>query len=235
MVNIPVRKLDALLFDKDGTLFDFQSTWGAWAQVLIDRLAGTDPARRAALALALAFDPATRRFLPHSPVIAGTGREAAECVARGLGGGDIADLEALMTRLAADAPLAPPVPLAPLLRGLRAQGLILGVITNDSETATHAQLSAAGVAAQFHFIAGYDSGFGAKPDPGPLLAFARRHGLAPARVAMVGDSAHDLIAGRAAGMRTVAVLTGVAGAAELAPLADAVLADIGALPGWLAQ
>ena len=35
---------------------------------------------------------------------------------------------------------------------------------------------------------------------------------------MVGDSTHDLRAGRAAGMRTVAVLTGLAGADELAPL-----------------
>jgi len=66
------------------------------------------------------------------------------------------------------------------------------------------------------------------------LAFTRALGLDPARVAMVGDSRHDLVAGRAAGMRTVGVLTGLAGSADLAPLADVVLADIGALPGWLA-
>jgi phosphoglycolate phosphatase len=50
---------------------------------------------------------------------------------------------------------------------------------------------------------------------------------------MVGDSRHDLIAGRAAGMPVVAVLTGVAGADELAPVADAVLPDIGHLPDWI--
>ena len=44
----------------------------------------------------------------------------------------------------------------------------------------------------------------------------------------------DLVAGRAAGMVTVAVLTGLAPVDDLAPLADAVLPDIGALPGWLA-
>ncbi len=65
------------------------------------------------------------------------------------------------------------------------------------------------------------------------LAFARALGLDPARVAMVGDSRHDLDAGRAAGMRVVAVLTGIAGREELEPHADVVLADIGALPGWL--
>jgi phosphoglycolate phosphatase len=50
---------------------------------------------------------------------------------------------------------------------------------------------------------------------------------------MVGDSLHDLRAARAAGMRAVAVLTGPARAADLAPWADAVLPDIGALAGWL--
>ena len=50
---------------------------------------------------------------------------------------------------------------------------------------------------------------------------------------MVGDSRHDLEAGRAAGMRPVAVLTGIARAADLAPHAEVVLPDIGALPAWL--
>ena len=49
----------------------------------------------------------------------------------------------------------------------------------------------------------------------------------------MGASGQELVAVRAAGMKTVAVLTGMAGPAELAPLADAVLPDIGALPGWL--
>ncbi|MGR3462852.1 MAG: HAD family hydrolase, partial [Roseovarius sp.] len=50
---------------------------------------------------------------------------------------------------------------------------------------------------------------------------------------MVGDSTHDLIAGRAAGMACVGVLPGTATQADLAPFADAVLPDIGHLPGWL--
>jgi phosphoglycolate phosphatase len=50
---------------------------------------------------------------------------------------------------------------------------------------------------------------------------------------MVGDSTHDLHAGRAAGMRTIAVLTGTAVTADLAPYADVVLANIGEIPAWL--
>ena len=52
---------------------------------------------------------------------------------------------------------------------------------------------------------------------------------------MVGDSTHDLIAGRRAAMRCVGVLTGLADTEDLLPHADAVLENIGALPSWLAQ
>ena len=87
---------------------------------------------------------------------------------------------------------------------------------------------------RFDFIAGSDSGFGGKPAPGQLLAFCDATGLAPDTCVMVGDSTHDLDAGRAAGMRCVAVLTGVATRTDLAPFADAVLTSVADLPAWLA-
>lgn len=235
MVNIPVRKVDALLFDKDGTLFDFHATWSVWATDLIDRLSQGDPGRAAALAEVMDFDLTAGRFRPTSVIIAGTNREAAECVGRVLTDRDTAELEQLLTILSAEAPVSPPVPLAPLLDGLMAGGLVLGVMTNDSEFAARAQLRTAGVERHFASVAGFDSGHGAKPAPDPLLAFARQTGCDPARVAMIGDSTHDLFAGRAAGMQTLAVLTGPASAEDLAPHADAVLAHIGEIPDWLSD
>lgn len=226
-------KLDGILFDKDGTLFDFRATWDTWAGDLILDLAQGDATLAGDIAYHMAFDLELGQFLPHSPVIAGTGREAAECVARAMPDVAIDTLEARMNASAAQAPLAPAVPLSPLLQDLAARGLALGVMTNDSAQGAQAHLSAAGVADLFDFIAGFDSGFGAKPDAAPLLAFCERMSVAPARVAMVGDSAHDLIAGRAAGMVTIGVLTGIAQAEDLAPLADVVLPNIGALPEWL--
>lgn len=44
-----------------------------------------------------------------------------------------------------------------------------------------------------------------KPKPGMLLAAAREHGLDLARSFMVGDNLKDMLAGRAAGVRTVLV------------------------------
>lgn len=225
--------IEGILFDKDGTLFDFRATWDVWAADLIADLSAGDAGVAGRIADAIAFDMAASRFLPHSPVIAGTNREAAECVATALPGRPVDELEIVLMERAAMAPLAPAVPLPPFLDGLAGRGLTLGVMTNDSERAARAHLAHAGIEDKLDFIAGFDSGFGAKPAPDPLLAFARQAGLAPERVVMVGDSTHDLLAGRRAGMRTLGVLTGVAGAGELAPLADMVLPDIGHIPAWL--
>ncbi len=227
-------RADGIIFDKDGTLFDFRATWNVWAADTIATLSAGDAALAAALARALHFDLDRASFRPSSPVIAGTLAEVTDLIAPLLPDRDPAALEAWLDDTAQGAPLAPAVPLDPFLTGLRAAGLRLGVMTNDSEAGAQAHLRSAGVTHLFDFIAGFDSGWGAKPDPAPLLAFATATALAPARVVMVGDSTHDLIAGRRAGMQTVAVLTGMATLDDLSLHADAVLPDIGHLPAWLA-
>lgn len=233
MMNGAARKVDGILFDKDGTLFDFHATWSVWAADTIRELACGEALVMARIAEAIDYDLEASAFRPTSPVIAGTNREAAECVSSALPGRSTDEIEHFLMVTSASAPLTPAVPLAPYLADLAARGLALGVITNDSEYGARSHLESAGVAAQFDFIAGFDSGHGAKPAPGPLLAFAKAMGLAPERCVMVGDSTHDLMAGRRAGMQTLGVLTGMAGEAELAPLADMVFPDIGHIPGWL--
>ena len=105
--------------------------------------------------------------------------------------------------------------------------------TNDGEDPVTRQLHATGIHHHFDFVAGYDSGHGAKPDPGMLLAFATHIGTTPDRIVMVGDSTHDLEAAMRAGMTRVGVLTGIATRTDLEPHADVVLADISDLPDWL--
>ena len=228
-----MANLRAILFDKDGTLFDFMATWGRWTGALLDDLAGGDPARTAALALALGYEPVQGSFAPDSPVIAHTPMEIAEALLPHLPGASPMALVARMNALSARAHLVEAAPLRPLLSGLREDGFRIGLVTNDAEEPARAHLDQSGVAEFFDFVAGSDSGHGAKPAPGPLLAFARAMRLRPEEVLMVGDSRHDLVAGREAGMRTAGVLTGLASAADLAPMADVVLPDIGHLPRWL--
>lgn len=229
-----MTEIEAIIFDKDGTLFDFEATWGVWARELATELAGGDAARLAVLAQALGYDLAAGRFERHSPVIAGTVAEVAQLLLPHLPGREFSALVAELDAAACRAPQMPAVDLPRCLGGLRGAGLRLGVATNDSEASARLQLDRAGVTGLFDFVAGYDSGFGAKPGPGPLLAFAAAVGVAPARVAMVGDSLHDMAAARAAGMLAVAVLTGPAPREALEGAADCVLATIDGLGPWLA-
>ncbi|MEM9010207.1 MAG: HAD family hydrolase [Pseudomonadota bacterium] len=230
------RAIRGVLFDKDGTLFDFHATWDGWCAQLIADLAGGDTALTARLAEALAFDRAAATLRPESPVIAGTPVEVVDHLLPLLPllpGWEARALVEHIVESSLSAPLSAAVPLDALMARLRAAELILGVATNDAEAAARAQLDAAGIEDAMSFVAGSDSGHGAKPDPGMLHAFCHSAGLAPAAVAMVGDSTHDLLAGAAAGMCCVGVLTGAAAAEVLSPHADVVLPDIGHLPAWL--
>lgn len=223
----------ALVFDKDGTLFDFHATWGAWSAGFIENLAGDDPVRRDVLADAMGYDLVAGTFHRWSPVIAETVDVLVAIIHAALPDMDEADLRARVLETSSHAPQVEATALVPLLGRLRAEGYTLGLATNDGEAPARAHLERAGIAGAFEFIAGYDSGHGGKPGPGMLRAFCAATGSEPARTVMIGDSTHDLVAGRAAGMTTVGVLTGLAAAEDLAPHADAVLADIAALPGWL--
>ena len=223
-------QLQGFLFDKDGTLFDYGIAWNAWAVDVLRQLGGDDRAVMGRLADAIAFDLDQQRFLPTSPVIAGTNQEATELLAAQLPHLPYDHIDDILTQAAFRAPQSEVVPLVGLMATLRAAGIKTGVVTNDTEQGAHVHLSQVGAVDSFDFIAGFDSGFGAKPAPGPLLAFAKHVGLDPTRVAMVGDSLHDLIAGRRAGMYCIGVLTGMATPDDLSGHADLILDHIGEIP-----
>ena len=224
--------LDAVIFDKDGTLFDFRASWGAWTQSVLAEFA-PDAAGARRLGAVLGYDPDTRAFTRTSPVIAMTTPEIAAILHQHLTGITLAALNDRLNALSVAAPMLPAVPLRAVLSALKARGMRLGLATNDTEYPARVHLERAGVLDLFDYVVGCDSGWGGKPAPGQLLEFLRRFDLTPSRVAMVGDSLHDLDAGRAAGMHAVAVLTGIATADELAAHADVVLDNIGGLGAWI--
>ncbi|WP_373635277.1 HAD family hydrolase [Yoonia sp. SS1-5] len=222
-----------MIFDKDGTLFDFDATWAAWTKAMLQRELDGDADRIAAMADAMGFDLGSERFRNGSPVVAGTAGEIADIMLEFLPDADRDQLLHRMNTLAGDVAQVAAAPLRPLLADLRSRGLRLGVATNDAEAPALVHLDRAGIRAQFDFVAGYDSGHGGKPAPGQLHAFCDQTGLVPECCVMVGDSLHDLHAGQAAGMITIGVLTGPAPAEELAPFAAVVLPSIAAIPDWL--
>lgn len=227
--------IKGIVFDKDGTLFDFNATWGAWSKVMLTQEAQGDPERLSLLADVLGYDLENGVFRPGSIVIAHTTGEVADAMLEVLAK---EDRDALLDRMGQAAKQVEQVDvtdLPVLFAKLDARGLALGLATNDSEDPARQHLANAGIADMFDFVAGSDSGFGGKPAPGQLHGFCRAVGLAATDCVMVGDSLHDLHAGRAAGMHTVGVLTGPALTDELAPMADVVLPSIADLPAWLDQ
>lgn len=225
--------LAGVLFDKDGTLVDFNETWGRAAAIVMQRMSHGDAATLARLVDAMHFDVAERRFRPTSPFIAGAWGPIFAAWGDALGRGGDAGLPAELNGLFAAETLATLTPVGDpvaVLDALRRQGLTLGLATNDAEASARAQLAALGLDGHMSFVAGYDSGHGGKPGPGMVLAFAASLGVTPDRVALVGDTTHDLRAARAAGAVAIAVLSGPNGREALAPLADHVIDSIADLP-----
>ena len=222
-----------VIFDKDGTLFDFQSTWGIWTAQVLARIAGSDEALLQQLAEALGYDTQTRRVQPGSVIVAATPMDIAAMVKDCIPALSQTQICDWLNEEAKTAPQVLVTDLHRLTAELRRINLGLCVMTNDADAPARAHLASVQASGLFDFVIGSDSGFGAKPQAAPLLALADKMEIPAAACVMVGDSTHDLRAGRAAGMRAVAVLTGLAEADELAPLADAVLPDVSHLPAWI--
>ena len=53
---------DGILFDKDGTLFDFHKTWSNWTSDAIEYLCGDNPAKKKLVAKALGYDQKNQSF-----------------------------------------------------------------------------------------------------------------------------------------------------------------------------
>lgn len=94
------------------------------------------------------------------------------------------------------------------LEALRERGYTLGVVTSKMEANARPALEMYGLSSLVPLGVFHDDTELHKPNPAPLLLAAEKGGLAISRTLYVGDSIHDMAAGRAAGMRTLAALWG---------------------------
>lgn len=94
---------------------------------------------------------------------------------------------------------------AQTLHALHQKGLTLALITNKPERFIEPLLSHFHLLSFFTLWIGGDSLAEKKPSPMPLLHVADVCQVAPAECLMVGDSRHDIAAGKAAGFTTLAL------------------------------
>ncbi len=226
-----------ILFDKDGTLLDFHRTWVPTLQAAALVAAGGEEALSERLLALGGYEAQAGRVRAESPLAVCNAAEIAGLWSEHLSDWSAVALTPVLEGVfleAGRANAAPVAALRPFFAGLKDRGLMLGVASADSQRGVEQSLGAFGILEFLDFVAGYDTGYGSKPDPGMAQAFCARTAIAPAELAVVGDNQHDLEMGRRAGAALlVGVLTGTGGHADLAPLADHVLDDITGLGGLL--
>jgi phosphoglycolate phosphatase len=94
------------------------------------------------------------------------------------------------------------------LERMRTAGLRLACVTNKAAAFTAPLLEKSGLAPFFDAVVTADQVGTRKPHPGPFLHACRQLDVAPAAAAVIGDSANDAEAARAAGCRVLLVSYG---------------------------
>jgi len=119
---------------------------------------------------------------------------------------------------------------------MAAQGLLLACVTNKAQRFTQPLLERFGVAQRFQAIVCGDMVARGKPDPLPYLHACAQLEVLPSEALVVGDSANDVVAARAAGMRVVCVPYSYNEGRPVASLqADAVLPNLQAVAEYLSK
>ena len=202
-----------VLFDLDGTLVD-----------TIDLiLQSYDHAIRTVLG-DIDYAPATARAWIGKPLLVGftdTYPEHAEALAKAYRPWNRANAARLTKRYPG---------IEDMLRKLLEDGIRVGVVTSKSHEPAEAALAHAGLTGLIDLVATMESTTRHKPNPDPLIHGAARLSTPVERCAYVGDAVVDVLAAKAAGMRSIAVTWGAGGRADLVTAgADAVVDDAAGL------
>lgn len=226
-----------IVFDKDGTLIDFNFMWASWVTELARRLENvTQHSLTDALYHAMGYDAANARVLAGAPLAVCSMKTLRDLTVDVVWRSGFSRVDAEQYTNAAwfvPDPVTLAHPVADLKRvfsTLHARGIRLAIATSDDRSPTQATLDALGVAQYIDTLVCADDGLPNKPAPDMLLHVCRTLDISPARTVMVGDAVADMEMGRNAGAaRVIAVLTGLADAAQLTLHADRVIPSVTAL------
>jgi len=231
----PLAGLELAIFDKDGTLIEFDLMWAGWVRDLADRLAEANGGRRLddVVRDVMGVEIETGRVLPHGGLAATPMTRLREALVEAIADAGVAPGEGRgIVDAAWHAPdpvlLAQPIADLPaLFSALRDAGVRIAVATSDDRDPTERTLAHLGVDGLVEAVACADDGRPVKPSPAAIHWICRTLGVPESRAAMIGDSPADLAMGRAAGAGlVVGVLTGVGDRATLGAAADMVVASV---------
>lgn len=229
--------IKGILFDKDGTLVDFNATWLGIADFMAMDAAEGDRWKADRLLSAAGFDFVNKRFRPDSIFASGTNMDVVELWFPRLSDEDqmlaVARFNEITSVQGSSMAVALPG-IVETLTVLHKRSYRLGVATNDSTSGAEKTMVTLGVAQLFDAAYGYDAVANPKPAPDTIYAFCDLTGLKAAQIAMVGDNRHDLEMARAGGCGlAIGVLSGTGTRESLSSIADIVLDSVADLPDFL--
>jgi phosphoglycolate phosphatase len=205
--NTTFENIQAVVFDKDGTLAEaeaFLKSLGQKRSRLLDaQVPGVQEPLRLAFGLEgdrlnpgglLAVGGRRENEIAAAAYIAETGRDWLEALEIARTG--FREADGLLTNKAAQ---TPPLPGASaLLQKLTAAGLKVGILSSDTSENVQSFVQTHQLSASVHLAMGVQPSL-SKPDPELLLRACAALGVAPAATLMIGDSTADLAMAHAAG------------------------------------
>ena len=234
-------KAQAIIFDKDGTLIDFDAMWGGWVVYLAEQLHAISGLHvREPLCLAMGYDDSNKKVLAHGKLAAtpmaqlyrltvevmqslGLSAERAEQVVEQ--GWCIPDPVVLAKQF---------TDTRDLFSKLHQQKVKIGIATTDDRAPTQAMVEAFDIEEYLSTMVCADDGIPAKPQPDMVLTICQRMNIHPSKVMVVGDTTADLKMGRTAGAGlVVGVLSGVSNVHDLMPYADVIIDSVDALHAYI--
>ncbi len=226
-----------IIFDKDGTLIDFNFMWAGWIVELARRLENfTGICITEELYRAFGFDPIVEKVFPTGALALASMATLREMAVDVLSHAGLARAESIR---AVDAAWFVPDPIAStrgltdlpqLFQSLHERGIKIAVITADDRAPTAATLRALGIAEYVDALVGADDTVPMKPAPDTVFHVCKNLKVPLARTLVVGDAINELKMARAAGVGlVVGVLSGVSSAEILAPYADMVIGSVAEL------
>ena len=209
-----VFDVDAVAFDKDGTLIDLDAAWGPAALAWVTTAASGDLALEETLAARLGLDLATGHLVGGGLFAVGTVGQLYETTlgtlsdyGAGADARESSDRAREMSALAGEkGNLVPLGDVAGTFRSLQEAGLRLAIVSSDDRSAIDSAIDALAVGPLLEVVVAGDEGLDAKPAPAALFEAARRLGVEPARLLYVGDSWVDAEAARTAGVAGVVLV-----------------------------
>lgn len=224
-----------VIFDKDGTLIDFQRMWGQWASAFAHRISQRIAVDVQHDILRLyGVDPQSLRIDPQGALSISPMATMQQMVVHQIMPycSDMAQAY-LIVQQAWQPPdpthnVYPLADLPQLFGQLRQLGVIIAVATADNRQPTIATLTHLGVIQHVAaFACADDLHMPPKPAPDKIWAVCQSVGVHPNDAIMIGDTPADMQMGRNAGvMAQIGVTSGVSTASELQPWASWVMSTV---------